>query len=80
MSKQRGGREGALQRLVSSTELLLDSTAGEPGLPPDTSGQEITARSPLQLFWRRFREDLAAGLGWRGRLRALWALPPRRGR
>ena len=27
-----------------------------------------------------FREDLAAGLGWRGRMRALWALPPRLGR
>ena len=29
---------------------------------------------------RALREDLAAGLGWRGRLRALWALPPRLGR
>jgi peptide/nickel transport system permease protein len=50
---------------VSSTELLLDSTAGEPGLPPDTTGQEIAARSPMQLFWRRFREDkvaVAAGI------------------
>jgi transglutaminase-like putative cysteine protease len=27
-----------------------------------------------------FREELAAGLGWQGRLRALWALPPRLGR
>jgi hypothetical protein len=26
---------------------------------------------------REFRRELAAGLGWRGRLRALWALPPR---
>ena len=26
---------------------------------------------------RAFRRDLAAGLGWRGRLRAWWALPPR---
>lgn len=24
-----------------------------------------------------FRRDLAAGLGWRGKLRALWALPPK---
>jgi peptide/nickel transport system permease protein len=45
---------------VSSTELLLDSTAGEPGLPPPTAGQEIAARSPLELFWRRFRDDRVA--------------------
>jgi peptide/nickel transport system permease protein len=45
---------------VSSSELLLDSTTGEPGLPPDIPGQEIAARSPLQLFWRRFREDKVA--------------------
>src|SRR3954463_6203220 len=32
----------------------------DPGLPPDTTGQEIAARSPLQLFWRRFREDKVA--------------------
>ena len=45
---------------MSSTELLLDSTAGEPGLPPPTAGQEIAARSPLELFWRRFRDDRVA--------------------
>jgi peptide/nickel transport system permease protein len=45
---------------VTSTELLLDSTAGEPGLPPPTAGQEIAARSPLELFWRRFRDDKVA--------------------
>jgi transglutaminase-like putative cysteine protease len=28
---------------------------------------------------RAFRRELAQGLGWRGRLRAWWALPPRRG-
>ena len=27
---------------------------------------------------RAFRRELAAGLGWRGRVRAWWALPPRR--
>ena len=25
---------------------------------------------------RAFRRELASGLGWRGRLRAWWALPP----
>ena len=45
---------------MTSTELLLDSTAGEPGLPPPTAGQEIAARSPLELFWRRFRDDKVA--------------------
>ncbi len=29
---------------------------------------------------RAFRRELAAGLGWRGRVRAWWALPPRLGR
>ena len=50
---------------MSSTDLLLDTASADPGLPPDTTGQEITARSPLQLFWRRFREDrvaVAAGI------------------
>jgi protein-glutamine gamma-glutamyltransferase len=28
---------------------------------------------------RAFRRELAEGLGWRGRVRAWWALPPRRG-
>jgi hypothetical protein len=27
---------------------------------------------------RAFRRELAAGLGWRGRVRAWWALPPQR--
>ena len=50
---------------MSSTDLLLDTASADPGLPPDTAGQEIAARSPLQLFWRRFREDkvaVAAGI------------------
>ncbi|HYM58359.1 MAG TPA: transglutaminaseTgpA domain-containing protein [Solirubrobacteraceae bacterium] len=38
---------------------------------PDDSGPTAEQR-------RVFRRELAAGLGWRGRLRAWWALPPRR--
>ena len=38
---------------------------------PATSGPTLDQR-------RAFRRELAAGLGWRGRLRAWWALPPQR--
>ena len=33
-------------------------------------------RTPTRDQRRAFRRDLAQGLGWRGRLRAWWALPP----
>jgi peptide/nickel transport system permease protein len=45
---------------VSSGELLLEPLAGDAGIPPSLTGQEIAARSPLELFWRRFREDRVA--------------------
>ena len=44
---------------TGTTELLgheEDSTQ-ETGL---VAGQQVTARSPLQLFWRRFRKDKVA--------------------
>jgi peptide/nickel transport system permease protein len=41
----------------SSTDLLLDPT---PGVADAAVTGEIAARSPLQLFWRRFREDRVA--------------------
>ena len=34
------------------------------------------AGAPTRDQRRAFRRELAAGLGWRGRLRAWWALPP----
>ena len=37
-----------------------------------------TASAPTPDQRRAFRRALAAGLGWRGRLRAWWALPPTR--
>ena len=37
-----------------------------------------TASPPTPDQRRAFRRELAAGLGWRGRLRAWWALPPTR--
>ena len=37
-----------------------------------------TASAPTPDQRRAFRRELAAGLGWRGRLRAWWALPPSR--
>ena len=37
-----------------------------------------TALPPTPGQRRAFRRELAAGLGWRGRVRAWWALPPRR--
>ncbi len=37
-----------------------------------------TASPPTPEQRRAFRRELAAGLGWRGRVRAWWALPPMR--
>jgi hypothetical protein len=37
-----------------------------------------TPRSPTAAERRSMRRALAQGLGWGGRLRAFWALPPRR--
>jgi ABC-type dipeptide/oligopeptide/nickel transport system permease subunit len=42
---------------VSTTDLLLD--APDAAQVP-TAGVDIAARSPLQLFWRRFRQDRVA--------------------
>jgi peptide/nickel transport system permease protein len=42
---------------------LAREAGGEPTLPPAVSGEssaEIAARSPLELFWRRFRRDRVA--------------------
>ena len=41
-----------------STMEVVPGSAG--GLPYLDAGGEITARSPLQLFWRRFRQDRVA--------------------
>jgi peptide/nickel transport system permease protein len=46
---------------LSASDILLESTppaADQPG-----GQQEIAARSPLELFWRRFREDRIAVIG-----------------
>jgi len=44
---------------VGAPEILLDAEAiNEPGLEPVAG--EIVARSPLELFWRRFRTDRVA--------------------
>ena len=37
-----------------------------------------TPRLPTAAERRSLRRALAQGLGWAGRLRAFWALPPRR--
>src|SRR3954466_15688303 len=42
-----------------SSELLVDSAEVLPEAPE--GGGEIAARSPQQLFWRRFRRDRVAG-------------------
>jgi peptide/nickel transport system permease protein len=41
-----------------STSIMADAELGVAGL--QTEGGEIAARSPLQLFWRRFRSDRVA--------------------
>jgi peptide/nickel transport system permease protein len=44
---------------VGAPELLVDAeAAAEAGLEP--VGDEIAARSPIELFWRRFRQDRVA--------------------
>ena len=48
-------------------------------LPRDAAGRPLRHRAtsaPTPASARAFRRELAAGLGWRGRLRAWWALPP----
>jgi len=42
---------------VSTTDLLLDAPDAA---QVSTAGVEIAARSPMQLFWRRFRKDRVA--------------------
>jgi ABC-type dipeptide/oligopeptide/nickel transport system permease subunit len=44
---------------LSASELLLDN-APPGGEAPEAIRQDIAARSPLDLFWRRFREDRVA--------------------
>jgi peptide/nickel transport system permease protein len=44
---------------VGRAEILAPSAAGE-GLEFLEAGGEIAARSPLEIFWRRFREDRVA--------------------
>jgi peptide/nickel transport system permease protein len=46
---------------LSASDILLESTP--PAATPEGSTQDIAARSPLELFWRRFREDRVALAG-----------------
>ncbi len=43
---------------VGASELLVEGEAAFPTV--ELAGGEITARSPMQLFWRRFRQDRVA--------------------
>jgi ABC-type dipeptide/oligopeptide/nickel transport system permease subunit len=43
-----------------ASELLIESEGGPSLDSVELVGDEITARSPLQLFWRRFRSDRVA--------------------
>ncbi len=46
--------------MSANTDFLLEEP---PGADVQASGREIAARSPGQLFWRRFREDRVALVG-----------------
>ena len=46
---------------MSASDILLESTP--PAATPEGASQDIAARSPLELFWRRFREDKVALAG-----------------
>ncbi|HWH10735.1 MAG TPA: ABC transporter permease [Solirubrobacteraceae bacterium] len=61
-------RASSLARFQLSTSIMADAELGVTGL--QTEGAEIAARSPLQLFWRRFRRDRVAivSLGFIGLL------------
>src|SRR3954453_17812274 len=43
---------------TATSELLVEG--GGPGAEEVSAGQDVVARSPLELFWRRFRTDKVA--------------------
>jgi hypothetical protein len=74
----RSGRDTSPDLTFAKVERLLAGSEGALGyvraLRLARYGTERTAPTPAQR--RALRRELAAGLGARGRLRALWALPP----
>jgi protein-glutamine gamma-glutamyltransferase len=62
LERRLGGSRGGAGYLSALRDARYGSTEGGPTL----------------VQRRAFRRELAAGLGWRGRVRAWWALPPQR--
>jgi hypothetical protein len=77
----RSGRPLAPGTTLAELEHRLRSSPGAVGyiraLRMSRYGGAAEAPSPVQR--RALRARLADGLGWTGRLRALWALPPHAG-
>jgi hypothetical protein len=75
----RSGRGPTPDLTLARVEAMLAGSDGALGyvraLRLARYGDEAGAPTPGQR--RALRRELAAGLGLRGRLRALWALPPR---
>jgi hypothetical protein len=79
MALVRSGRSTAPDLTLARVETLLAGSDGALAyvrtLRVARYGRGAAPTTPAQR--RALRRELAAGLGLRGRLRALWALPPR---
>ncbi|HVL97320.1 MAG TPA: hypothetical protein VM266_15800, partial [Solirubrobacteraceae bacterium] len=75
---RRSGRAAPPGTTLAQLERRLGASAeGAAYLRALRASRYGTAPAPPTRAQRAaFRRELAAGLGWRGRLRALWALPP----
>ena len=75
---RRAGRPVAPGMTLTELERRLGGTRGGAAylatLRPPATARPTAPRRPTSA--RAFRRELGAGLGWRGRLRAWWALPP----
>jgi len=79
---RRAGRPVAPSTTLSELERRLGSAAGGASYlaAVRTARYGPGGAEPTERQRRAFRSELAAGLGWRGALRAWWAVPPRPGR
>ena len=74
---RRAGRPITPGMTLSELELRLGGARGSDSyLAALRAARYGGAGAPTRDQRNAFRRELAAGLGWRGRLRAWWALPP----
>jgi hypothetical protein len=79
---QRQGRPVTPGTTLAELERRLGSSRGGPSYLAALREARYRASGvpPSAVHRRALRRELAAGLGWRGRVQAWWALPPRLGR